>query len=369
MLLKPKPSYQFFSANLNSLIKQLLQEIGPGYKITSSAYDTAWLARLIELDEPLGYEALNWLRDNQLADGSWGAKEPLYYHDRVICTLSAIIALKKYGDDSDTARIERALPVFHEYLGNLELDPAGETIGFEMLLPALTSEAKALGLLPTGDTGRLNKLSLTRERKLAKSPGRMISRFLTMAHSMEMGGPDGLHLLDIDNLQEANGSIGYSPAATIFFALYVKRHDPKALAYIRDASNKGSVPYVFPIDGFEHGWGLWNFALLNHLDDEIQELCKVHLDYLEDNWQPGMGIAACVDLSFIDADAVSLIKEVLTKCGRTADLDAVLKYEEEDHFRCYELEANPSISTNIHVLGALRASGFKPAPCKKSSAS
>lgn len=362
MLLKPKSyaSNNHVNTNLNSLIKQLLQEIGPGYEITASPYDTAWLARLVELDEPMGYEALEWLRANQLGDGSWGASAPLYYHDRVICTLSAIISLKKYGDDTDIARIERALPVFHEYLGKLELDPAGETIGFEMLLPALTAEAKEIGLLSPGDTGRLDKMSLTREIKLAKAPGRMINRFVTMAHSVEMIGQDGLHLLDVDNLQEANGSIGYSPAATIFYALYVKRNDPTALAYVRSAFNKGSVPYVFPIDGFEHGWGLWNFALLNHVDEEILELCNVHLDYLEDNWQPGSGIAACVNLSFIDADAVSLIKEVLTKCGRTADLDAVLKHEEEEHFRCYDLEANPSISTNIHVLGALRAAGLRP---------
>jgi halimadienyl-diphosphate synthase len=347
------------NTSLNNLIKQLLQEIGPGYEITTSAYDTAWLARLVELNEPIGYEALNWLRANQLEDGSWGASEPLYYHDRVICTLSAIITLEKYGDDSDVARIDRALPVFYDYLEKLDLDPAGETIAFEMLLPALMAEGKAMGLLPPGGTGQLNTMALTRDIKLSKAPGRMISRFVTMAHSAEMVGRTGLHILDIDNLQENNGSIGYSPAATAFFALYVKRQDKKALEYLRDASINGSMPYVFPIDAFERGWVLWNLALLNSLDNEILELCNPHLNFLEDNWQPGVGIPACVDLSFIDADSTSLIKEVLAKFDRSADLNAVLQHEKDEYFRCYGLEANPSISTNIHVLGALRAAGLK----------
>jgi halimadienyl-diphosphate synthase len=51
---------------------------------------------------------------------------------------------------------------------------------------------------------------------------------------------------------------------------------------------------------------------------------------------------------------------VLTRFGRTVDLDAVLSYEHVYYFRCFELESNPSISANIHVLGALRQAGFAP---------
>jgi halimadienyl-diphosphate synthase len=40
------------------------------------------------------------------------------------------------------------------------------------------------------------------------------------------------------------------------------------------------------------------------------------------------------------------------------DLASVLLYEEKDHFRCFDLEANPSISANIHVLGALGQAGL-----------
>ena len=41
-------------------------------------------------------------------------------------------------------------------------------------------------------------------------------------------------------------------------------------------------------------------------------------------------------------------------------MQALLHYELENHFRCYDLERDPSISANIHILGALRQAGFKP---------
>lgn len=352
--LKSRTPHKFLDINLNQLIKQLLQEMGPGHQITVSAYDTAWLARLVEINEPIGYEALDWLRSNQLEDGTWGAVEPLYYHDRVICTLSAIITLKKYGNESDLPRINRAIPVFYEYLEKLYQDPAGETIAFEMLLPALMAEGKEIGLLPLGGTSQLNQMSLTREIKLSRAPGKVISRQVTMAFSTEMVGKRGLHLVDANNLQEANGSIAYSPAATVFYVLNIQPQDQKALSFLRDRTTNGTVPYIAPIEVFERGWSLWNLAVSGVLDDEMLELCQPHLDAMEKEWEPGIGIAACEGLTLVEADTTSLVFETLLRYNRFVDLNAILRYEEDEHFRCFGLEANPSISTNIHVLGALR---------------
>ena len=78
------------------LITKLIDEIGPG-QMGSTAYDTAWTARIGEIDWPLSSRALAWLAENQLPDGSWGALAPMYYHDRVLCTLAAMIALTYRG--------------------------------------------------------------------------------------------------------------------------------------------------------------------------------------------------------------------------------------------------------------------------------
>ena len=75
--------------NFQAQIKQLLEDIGPG-RMLSSAYDTAWIARLVDWDESISRQALNWLREHQLPDGSWGASQFSYFHDRLICTLAAI---------------------------------------------------------------------------------------------------------------------------------------------------------------------------------------------------------------------------------------------------------------------------------------
>ena len=92
---------------MTDLIAELIEEIGPGH-MASTAYDTAWAARLGEIDWNISSQALSWLAENQLADGSWGAPAPMYYHDRVICTLAAMIALSVQGRRGhDKTQIER----------------------------------------------------------------------------------------------------------------------------------------------------------------------------------------------------------------------------------------------------------------------
>ena len=61
----------------------LLERIGQSDMLTT-AYDTAWVARLCEIDRDLGLPALEWLCSNQLPDGSWGTAKSYYYPDRVI---------------------------------------------------------------------------------------------------------------------------------------------------------------------------------------------------------------------------------------------------------------------------------------------
>jgi len=61
--------------DLHAAWVELLKEIGPG-KMMVTAYDTAWIARLVEIGEPIGELAMEWLREHQLPDGSWGAAQP-----------------------------------------------------------------------------------------------------------------------------------------------------------------------------------------------------------------------------------------------------------------------------------------------------
>ncbi len=340
-------------------LRRLLQELGSGRAVSRSAYDTAWIAGLSALGEPLGERALDWLREHQLPDGSWGADPPRYHHDRALSTLAAMVALAGREHPPDRARWQRARAPLREAVQNLGQDPAGETIGFEMIFPTLLAEAQKLDLLqPLGEgmTGLLTRLIRQREAKLATLPAGAVDRHATAAYSAEMVGPDGLDLLDAKHLKEANGSVACSPAATAFFVRYVSPHDSEALRYLEQASVDGAVPCVMPVDVFEIGWALWNLSQVTDLDVGNMDLCQPHLDSLQASFGQE-GLSAVSGHAFPDGDTTGLVHEVLTSCHRQPHLEAVLRYERDGHFCCYSNERNPSVSTNIHILGALRRAG------------
>lgn len=374
--------------DIETEIRKLLLDIGPG-KMMSTTYDTAWAVRLYDQHREIGSEALEWLRERQLPDGSWGARKPYYAHDRLICTLAAMAVLARWGDAKDQSRLDRALLSMDMSTKGLRADPVGETIGFEMIVPALLEEVKAQGLLQRQTDGELldlifperyqsgeitpknwymrrengymERLVKGRSKKIQALPKGKISRHVTHAFSAEMVGTDGVHLLDIENLQEGNGSVGHSPAATAHFLAYVRPGDQAAISYLKDVlaanQDQGGLPDVAPFDVFERAWSLWNLSLVDTPKDRA-DLCKPHLDFLEGAWQPGEGIGFAAGFTPKDSDCTSLVYDVLSRFGRKLDVEALLSYEEPEYFRCFALEANPSISVNIHMLGGLRAAGL-----------
>jgi halimadienyl-diphosphate synthase len=344
--------------NLSQNIAQLLKDIGPG-QMKSTAYDTAWVARLAKTSQPRGIAALEWLRTHQMDDGTWGAESPKYYHDRLVCTLAAAIALATVGDARDLERLERAKVALETVIPELAEQAMMETIGFEMIIPTLFDEAESLGIIRRKDYSDMERLNAQRAMKMAGLPGGVISRYVTLAFSAEMAGPDGQHLLDIPNLQEANGSLGHSPSATAYFLTTIAPGNSAAKEYLYQLPvDDGGIPNVAPFDNFERSWTLWNLMTTGDMDDEMLALCQPHLEFLETTWTPGVGAAFGHGYSARDADMTSVIFEVLSRFGRRPDEGAILTFEGEDYFRCFMLEANPSVSVNIHVLGALREAGF-----------
>jgi len=342
-------------------IAKLIEEIGPGF-MPATAYDTAWVARLGDIYPPLSNRALGWLTRHQLPDGSWGATAPMYYHDRVVCTLAAMIALTYRGHrNHDREQIERGQLALERILsgatGGLQADPNGATVGFEMIAPTLAAEAEKLGLITSQGNRILGRMSKLRAKKLSFLENNMISRNVTMAFSAEMAGTDGLHMLDVDNLQEENGSVGVSPAATAYFASYIRKGDQAALNYLRLVMREdGGFPNVAPFDVFEIAWALWNLSFI----PDLQKNNKLapHLEFLSNAWKPRRGVGFAAGYSVKDSDDSGLVYDTLLRFGIEKDLASVLLYEEKDHFRCFDLEANPSISANIHVLGALGQAGL-----------
>ena len=353
--------------NIEVETKNLLSELGHS-QMSSTAYDTAWLARLVEFDYQIANQALEWLCENQLPDGSWGTSSAFYYHDRVICTLGAMISLTGRGRRAkDRLRIQNGLDALDRITSGatqgLRSDLSGATVGFELVVPTLVAEAESLGIIKQQGDRILGRLRHLREVKMSKLAGMKFTRYITAAHSAEMAGVDKTALLDIENLQELNGSVGNSPSATAYFAMKVRLGDDRAMGYLREAINKkdGGAPTLFPIELFERNWVLWNLSLANlqNTSAETNTLFQKHLDFLENYWQPKKGLGFSNSYSLTDSDDTAIGFELLSRNGRQADISALLGYEEEQWFRCFQLEANPSIDVNIHALNALRQAGYK----------
>jgi len=376
--------------SLLNQIEELVTQIGTS-KISTAAYDTAWFARLHEVDQNLSEPAIEWLRENQLPNGCWGSDSILYNHDRVICTLAGMIALTCCGAEQDKKRIMRARLGLDIAIRSLQSDIAGATVGFEMIVPLLLDTAFEVGAIQrktdrdlllayphaqsydqVGDDGNrrddviVNQLIQGQAKKIASLPDGTISRFLTIAFSAEMVGTNRKNLIDIENLQESNGSVGCSPSATAYFALDVQRGESRALGYLRDVADRyklgqgGGIPEVTPFDVFEISWSLWNLALTESLDGDIRNRCEPYLNFLANVWTPGSGTGFSEVYSPKDGDDTSLVFDTLARYGRDLDIDAILAYERRNHFCCYQMESNPSVSVNTHVLGALRSAGFPP---------
>ena len=353
--------------NLREEIHKLLGDVGPG-KMSSLAYDTAWIARLGEIDWELSSPALSWLSENQLSDGSWGAKQPFYYHDRVISTLAAMIALTYRGRRAqDKKQIDDGLLALEKITKGategLQADLNGATVGFEMIVPTLVAEAEKLGIIKQQGDQILGRMKHLRKQKMSKMRGIKINRHVTMAFSAEMVGKDGQHTLDIENLQERNGSVGHSPSATAFYSLVIKPGDAKALEYLHTVLNlESGAPDLIPFETFEANWVLWNLALVNHDWHHDIEFQKV-LNMLKKAWQPGKGIGLSRNYSVPDGDDTLISYELFSRFDAISDLEAVFSFEEDNHFCAYPFEAHSSNSVNIHALATLREVGIeKDAP-------
>jgi halimadienyl-diphosphate synthase len=239
----------------------------------------------------------------------------------------------------------------------LRSDPNGATVGFEMIAPTLAAEAEKLGLIKNQGDRILGRLSKLRTKKLSFIEGRMVSRNMTIAFSAEMAGIDGQHMLDIENLQETNGSVGLSPSATAYFATYIRKGNEAALRYLRQtAKPDGGQPNVSPFDIFEIAWSLWNLSLIPGI--KTVEKLRPHINFLSNAWQSKLGVGFATNYSVKDSDDSVITYSTLFRFGIEKDLASILAYEEKDHFRCFDLEVNPSISANIHILHALKEAGL-----------
>lgn len=347
-----------------SALRELLGTVGSG-RIEPTAYDTAWVARVPHPDDPgrPAYpEALDWLLARQHPDGSWGARIN-YHYDRVLSTLAAMLTLAQWqtryaSPDAWTSELEAAQRSIWRHVSGLRRDPY-DTIGFELILPALLAEARRFGfLLPYNSFDIFSKMY---SAKLSLIPPEMIyTRRVSTIFSAEFLG-DQLDVQRVNDLQDANGSIASSPSATAYYLL----KDPGnrlAREYLQRVLDRGggAAPAVDPIDVFEPVWLMFNASQVWAEPGPLAPALKPHLEALGAELARKNGVGYNTYFAVPDLDGTATAFRALAWAGVSLDPALLAQFEEEDHFRCFPYERNPSISAHVHLLDALRVAPAFP---------
>ena len=319
--------------------------------LSDTAYDTAWVAAVPAVEDRRSARfpsSLQWLVENQLPDGSWGGSIR-YEHDRILCTLAALVPLATFGRRaSDHESVTAGTRYLWQHGHLLPTEPV-QPVGFELLLPTLVERARQAGLsVPP----HLDIYARERDQRLQLIPRSVLySSATTVAHSLEFLGEDadvaGLHAAQGDN-----GAIGNSPAATAFFL--ARSNDPRAIEYLDRClarSGGSSVTVLHPCETFELLWAAYHLLLggtraawLLSADDRA---------YLR-----GALLAEGVSLSPSfpnpDADDTAVALLLLRDLGEEVDAAVLQRFALPDgHFASFPRERHSSVGVNLHVLHAL----------------
>ena len=346
MVRSPYPLYE--QVSLGSEILALVGNLGNG-RISSVAYDTAWVARLSKRYPGYGFEeSLEWLRRNQNEDGTWGAPL-LHYHDRFASTLAAIVALRETGNGTrDQRRVKRGETALWKLVSRLGRDDS-DTVGFPIISSSLAEDAASLGLdVPRPPVRYAAAYKKKVQGLLAQTKHDWRSSPLSFSFEglWRAVGQD-------DDVLEENRSVGSSPAATAAY-LFSHNHESALHSLQNGMQLDGGVSAFATIDLFEIAWSLCLLRTVGAVYPQQPEVRQL-LDYLWQIWSPETGLYYSSLFRVRDLDMTSAGFTLLRWGGYPVEADVFEYFEMDDHFCTYHGESNPSPSAHLRFLLALQA--------------
>jgi len=348
-------------------ITDLVSSLGAGL-MEPVAYDTAWIARVPDFEDPSKPafpESLAWLREHQQPDGSWGSSLPINAHGNTLSTLAAILSLQQWNYcEEDFGRIQKGTSALWLLADKLPHEKY-ETIGFEILLPAMVREAVSHGWkLPFEAYQRYNAAEKEKFGSIQKfqkkyGPDKPTPWWFTLeslgTEIFKSGDP--ILPASAEVFLGGNPSVAGSPAATAYL-LWAYRHQNKDLPavyqYLKALTSKfgGGAPNVAPIDGFELSFGcLFLMEAGIRPTDPIMAPALQHLSRLCSNFALGYSNHSLVP----DVDDTAQAANVLSRCGHSLDpLSLLRSYFNGAYLQTYPGERLSSVSANLNSLNFLR---------------
>ncbi|KAL5059577.1 hypothetical protein RYX36_031181 [Vicia faba] len=330
-------------------VKKMLRSMEDG-EINISAYDTAWVALVKNVDDenkPQFPSSLQWIVENQLPDGSWG-DELFVAHDRILNTLACVIALKSWNVHPDMC--EKGMKFFMENLNKIQDENAEYMpIGFEVVFPSLLNIAKRLNIEVPEDSSILKEIFIMRDQKLKKIPREVLHKVpTTLLHSLE--GMQDLDWNKLLQLQSQDGSFLFSPSSTAFAIM--QTGDKDALEYLQKIVEKfnGGVPNVFPVDLFEHIWvvdRLERLGVSRYFKQEIMD----SVNYLARYWTE-KGICWARNSEVQDIDDTAMGFRLLRLHGHQVSPNVFKHFEKNGEFFCFAGQLNQAVTGMFNLYRA-----------------
>ncbi|XP_071712849.1 ent-copalyl diphosphate synthase 1-like [Rutidosis leptorrhynchoides] len=329
--------------------------------ISISAYDTAWVALIENVDGPSGGpqfpSSLQWIANNQLPDGSWGESLLFSACDRLLNTLACVVALTTWKLHAD--KCQKGMKFVYENLDKIGDEKEEHfTSGFELGFTTLIELARKIDIQMPNDSPILKRIYAIRDMKLKRIPKDILYKTATILH-YSLEGVKDLDWEKLLKLQEENGSFVLSAAPTTM--VYMQTKDENCLAYLTSlvAKFNGGVPNVYPVDMFERSWmvdRLQRLGIAHYFHSEIMD-CVAHLYRYWDE----RGIGAGRNTYLLDIDDTGMAFRVLRTYGHQISPDVLRQFEEDGKFKCYQWQSSESVTVmfNLYRVSQMSFPGEK----------
>ncbi|KAM7466016.1 hypothetical protein LguiB_013578 [Lonicera macranthoides] len=203
--------------------------------LSVSSYDTAWVAMVPsnnnggfskeEKQLPCFPSCVEWIKENQKADGSWGLNpsHPSLVQESLSSTLACVLALQKWNAGEQL--VQKGLEFIGSNRSAVDDKNQISPLGFNIVFPGMISYAQDLGLNLPLDTAFLDRMHYNRDMQIQRGKAG------SLAYFAEGFGESYDWKELIKSEQRSNGSILNSPA-TMASAL-IHFHDAKCFKYLQ----------------------------------------------------------------------------------------------------------------------------------------